>query len=537
MTLTTPINRRSILRSGALGATALGTAAVGGLALRGSAAPAYAAPLVRDRAPSPTCVATGDVTSRSAVLWARAERPGRLVAEVTSGGFRRRVRGPWATPDSDLTAKALLTGLPPGREYDVRLAFEDRSGALSGQSRAGFATAPVQPAATSFVWTGDTCGQGWGINPDLGGLVAYRAMHETRPDFFVHAGDTIYADGPIQEQVTEPDGQVWRNLVIPEVTKVAETLAEFRGRHRYNLLDDHVRAMYAEVPLVAQWDDHETTNNWWSGEVLDDERYTQERRVDVLAARGRRAWQEYMPIADPRAAHAGSSGRGRQDAGFAPARIYRKIERGPLLDVFCLDMRTFKDPNTPGLEQERTSILGEEQVRWLIEEVRRSRATWKVISADMPLGLVVPDGPVDQESLANRDPGAPLGKEQEIAAVLAAFKQHGVRNTLWITADVHYCAAHRYDPSRAGFTDFDPFWELVAGPIAAGTFGPNQLDGTFGPEVVFAKHADRPNESPRVGNQFFGHVAIDAAGLLTASLRDLTGAVLWSRDLEPQPLG
>lgn len=526
MTLGNPLDRRTLLRAGALTGAAT---TLGGLSL-GAGPRSAAASLVRDRASAPLAVASGDVTDRSGVLWARADRPGRLVARVRSGGgLRRTVRGPWATPDTDLTAKVLLEGLPAGREYDVTLAFEDADGVLGAPATARFATAAARPVATSFVWTGDTCGQGWGINPDLGGLVAYRAMHATRPDFFIHAGDTVYADGPIQESVTEPDGQVWRNLVIPEVTKVAETLAEFRGRHRYTLLDENVRAMYAEVPLVAQWDDHETTNNWWAGEVLTDERYTQERRVDVLAARGRRAWQEYMPIADPRAHRRTRS----SDDGFAPARIYRKVERGPLLDVFCLDMRTFKDPNTPGLEQERTSILGEEQVRWLVDGVRRSRATWKVISADMPLGLVVPDGPVDQESLANRDPGAPLGKEQEIAAVLSAFKRHGVTNTLWITADVHYCAAHRYDPSRAGFTDFDPFWELVAGPIAAGTFGPNQLDGTFGPEVVFSKHADRPNESPRVGNQFFGHVAIAEDGVLTASLRDLTGAVLWSRDLEP----
>ncbi|WP_435744550.1 alkaline phosphatase D family protein [Nocardioides sp. SYSU DS0663] len=513
--------RRTILHSGAVGATAL--AGLAGFELGSSRT---APSLVRNGVRTPMAVATGDVTSRSAVLWARAERPGRLVAEVTSGRRTRRVRGPWATPDSDLTAKVELRGLGPGREHDVRLSFEDEDGRPGGSRLATFRTASLHEAATSFVWTGDTCGQGWGINPDLGGLVAYRAMHATRPDFFVHAGDTIYADGPIQETVTEPDGQVWRNLVIPEVTKVAETLAEFRGRHRYTLLDDNVRAMYAEVPVVAQWDDHETTNNWWPGEVLDDPRYTQERRVDVLAARGRRAWQEYMPIADPRA--------GRRDSGFAPARIYRKIERGAHLDVFCLDMRTFKDPNTPGLERERTSILGAEQVDWLIREVRRSKATWKVISADMPLGLVVPDGPVNQESLANRDPGQPLGKEQEIAAVLSAFKRHGVRNTVWITADVHYCAAHHYSPERAGFTDFDPFWEFVAGPIAAGTFGPNDLDGTFGPEVVFQKHAARPNESPRVGNQFFGHVAVDADGRFTVSLRDLTGAVLWSKELEPE---
>ena len=72
----------------------------------------------------------------------------------------------------------------------VGLAFEDEDGHRGESQVARFRTAGVQPQATSFVWTGDTCGQGWGINPDLGGLVGYRAMHETRPDFFVHAGDT-----------------------------------------------------------------------------------------------------------------------------------------------------------------------------------------------------------------------------------------------------------------------------------------------------------------------------------------------------------
>ncbi len=509
----TSLHRRTLLTGAAAGA--------GLLALRGPAAAA----LVSSRLSLPSGLQTGDVSARSAVLWSRSSGPGRLVATISSGAAKREITGPWATEESDHTAKLLLQGLAPGREYDVRVEFEDEDGRRGEAGTGRFRTASVRPGRTTFVWTGDTCGQGWGINEEIGGLVGYRAMHATDPDFFVHAGDTIYADGPIQEEVTEPDGQVWRNLVIPEVTKVAESLAEFRGRHRYNLMDANVRAMYAEVPVIGQWDDHETTNNWYPGEVLEDSRYT-ERRVDVLAARARRAWQEYMPIADPRAMSRGS--------GFEPARIYRKIERGPQLDVFALDMRTHKGPNTDGREDHRTSILGQEQVDWLVREVTRSDATWKVISADMPLGLVVPDGPVNQESVSNRDPGEPLGRELEIASVLAAFRRNRVKNVLWITADVHYCAAHHYDPSRAAFTDFDPFWEIVAGPIAAGTFGPNQLDMTFGPRVEFSKAADYPNQSPRGGNQFFGHVAIDEDGVLEVSLRDQSGAVLWHKELAPE---
>ena len=520
MTSREPIDRPGVPRrhllAGSAGAVLLGAAAV---PARAFAAPAQ----TRGRLSLPSGVQTGDVTTRSGVLWARSSGQGRLVARIGSGRRSRVVRGPWATPDSDLTARIELDGLAPGREYDAALWFEAPDGTAGEVQHARFSTASVHPAETSFVWTGDTAGQGWGINPDLGGMTAYATMHATRPDFFLHAGDTIYADGPIAERVVEPDGQVWRNVVTPEVSKVAESLGEFRGRHRYNLLDGNVRSFYADVPVVAQWDDHETHNNWYPGQVLTDDRYT-ERRVDVLAARARRAWQEYQPIATGHV-------RGRGRSGFAEARIYRKIERGPHLDLFCLDMRTWKSPNTDGLEPTLTSIFGREQADWLVREVRRSRATWKVISADLPLGLVVPDGTA-QESISNGDPGRPLGREQELARVLRGLK--GVSNVLWVTADVHYCAAHHYSPERASFTDFDPFWEIVAGPINAGGFGPNQLDATFGPEAVFVKPADYANQSPRGGNQFFGHVAIDRPGRLTVSLRNTAGTVLWSRGMDPE---
>ncbi|BCW59982.1 alkaline phosphatase D family protein [Arthrobacter sp. StoSoilB20] len=555
----TDLTRRTLVKTSLAGLALTGLATSAAPASAATRAPS-AVPLVRKRLTLPTGLATGDVTTDSAVLWSRASGPGRLTAtlqavdeagDILRGryGFNRTIRGPLATEASDFTAKIHATGLPSGTRFALELNFEDENGA--GEAvRGTFTTAPGSPrgkydggtedgrgggrspsSAQSFVWTGDTAGQGWGINEELGGMRGYKAMHDTRPDFFIHSGDTIYADGPITATVTEKDGQVWRNIVTEEVSKVAETLKEYRGRHRYNSLDANMRAMFADVPVIAQWDDHETTNNWYPGEILDDPRYT-ERNVNVLAARGRQAWQENMPIADAAALWR----PGKFDAGqYQPARIYRKISRGPQLDIFCLDMRTFKSPNTDGKEPYATNILGQEQVDWLIKEVRRSKATWKVIAADLPLGIIVPDGAVNQESLSNRDPGAPLGRELEIAGVLSAFKKFGVKNTVWLTADVHYRAAHHYSPERASFTDFDPFWEFVAGPINAGSFGPNEMDGTFGPEVLFAKAGRFPGESPRDGeNQYFGHVDLAADGTFTVSLRNAKGAVLYSKALTPQ---
>ena len=112
---------------------------------------------------------------------------------------------------------------------------------------------------------------------------------------------------------------------------------------------------------------------------------------------------------------------------------------------------------------------------WLKRELTHSQATWKVIAADLPLGVVSAD------AIAQGD-GPPLGRELEIADLLAFIKHAGIRNTVWITADMHYTAAHYYDPNRAVFQDFEPFWEFVSGPLHAGTWGPGELDNTFGPQ-------------------------------------------------------
>jgi alkaline phosphatase D len=256
------INRRTFVTSSAFAA---GAAAIG--ASPASALTRRSANLVQQRLTLPSGVQTGDVSAHSAVLWARSSGPGRLVARIISGSQVREAKGGWADAGTDYTAKLPLAGLAPGREYDVRIQFESEDGTRGEVGRSGFRTASIAGGATSFVWTADTCGQGWGINRDLGGLLGYRAMHETNPDFFIQAGDTVYSDGPIQAEVVEPDGQVWRNLVTPEVSKVAESLEEFRGRQRYTFMDDNVRAMYADVPVIAQWDDHETHNNWYPGQT------------------------------------------------------------------------------------------------------------------------------------------------------------------------------------------------------------------------------------------------------------------------------
>ncbi|UGY94853.1 alkaline phosphatase D family protein [Streptomyces gobiensis] len=476
-------------------------------------------------------VQAGDVTSSSGLVWVRSDRPARMVVETSATeSFRdpRCWRGPLIGPGTDFTGRTVLRGLPPGEQIHYRVLLSDPGDPRRmGEPVYGtFRTAPAgRRAGVRFLWSGDVAGQGWGINPDRGGFPVFEEMRRLDPDFFLHSGDTVYADNPIEPVVRLPDGGVWRNVTTEEKSKVAETLAEFRGNFRYNLLDENLRRFNAQVPSITQWDDHEVVNNWYPGEILDDDRYT-EKSVEVLAARSRRAFSEYFPL---------STLPPEDEDG----RVYRVVHHGPLLDVFVLDMRTYRNANSPGRQpQESQGVLGERQLAWLKRALSRSRAVWKVIASDMPLGLVVADGPENFEAIAQGDPGAPLGRELQIAELLRHIKHWRITGTVWFTADVHYTSAQHYDPSRAAFKDFAPFWEFVSGPLNAGGFPAVKLDATFGPEQSFIKAPAEANVPPSKGGQFFGQVDIDAeSGELTVRLREEGGAVLFTQVLQPGRVG
>jgi len=525
-----PTRRNFLLQCGA----ATGAVASGLLAPRGVGAAPAVVPPESARPIAAQGLQIGDVAGERAIVWSRADRASRLVVEWDTSarfGNARRVLGPHALETTDYTARIDLTDLPRDRDIFVRASFQGltHERASSEPLFGRFRSAPRQRRGVRFVWSGDTAGQGFGINPDIGGMRIYETMRARRPDFFIHSGDTIYADGPIPAEKVVEEGKVWRNLVTPEKSKVAETLDEFRGAYRYNLMDQNVRRFNAEVPQLWQWDDHEVTNNWSVSKNLSANPAYTEKNVLLLAARGTRAFQEYAPL--------------RHHDESESDRVYRHIPYGSLLDVFMLDMRSYRGPNTNNrqtAQSSETTFLGAEQLAWIKRELLSSCATWKVIAADMPLGLRIGDGKDAAgndlwEAISNGDDGVALGRELEIADLLRFIKHHNVRNVVWLTADVHYCAAHHYQPSRAEFTDFAPFWEFVAGPLNAGAFGPNALDATFGPEVVFQQAPPAANYSPLSGYQFFGQVDIDErSAAMQVSLVDLAGNTVFTHTLEPQ---
>jgi alkaline phosphatase D len=475
-----------------------------------------------DRPQTAGGIQSGDVSDGSAVVWARADRPSRMQVEcstVESFATVLCAASSDALADHDFASKVLLENLPAGQDIFYRVRFADSAGSgIAGEAQIGhFRTAPATREKISFVWSGDTAGQGWGIDPARGGMRTYRTMLENRPDFFIHCGDHIYADCPVPSELKLSNGDIWRNIVTEEKSEVAHSLAQFRGNYKYNQLDQHLRAFHAEVPMFAQWDDHEVTNDWSPIGSVDETGYDEDG-TSRLVARARRAFFEFMPI---------------RNLGEQAGRVYRKIGYGPLLDVFLIDMRSYRDSTWNKRDDHSDAfILGPVQLAWLKRELAASNATWKVIAADLPIGLI------SEDAIALGD-GPPERREHEIADLLSPIKRAGVSNTVWLTADMHYTAAHYYDPNRALFSDFEPFWEFVSGPLHAGTWGPGQLDNTFGPSAMFQKGCSAEqgeNLAPCFGLQFFGRVDIDGrSGVMTVTLKDVDNRDLWSVDIEPRP--
>ena len=292
-------------------------------------------------------------------------------------------------------------------------------------------------------------------------------MRRAQPDMFVNCGDTIYADEPLEAEVKLDDGTIWKNIVTEAKSKRGGDAGRLPRLPTNTTCSTSTCA--ASTPRSRRssiWDDHEVRDNWYPTRDIDsDERYTREEH-----GAHRRARAAGVPRVQPDAAI---------DADDPGADLSHRVARAGGGDLRArsaqLSRRRTARTGRPTLD-EVVGAHGREPARLAQGAAGRQPRDVegdRERSADRPRRA---GRPTRLRSVRQRRPGPPLGRELEIADLLRFIKAQRIRNVVWITADVHYCAAHHYDPARARFTEFDPFWEFVAGPLHAGTFGPNTLD-------------------------------------------------------------
>ncbi len=421
-------------------------------------------------------VATGDVTSHSALVWFRTTGPAKVIVQWAPDVEPRqlpRTSDPSIThADHDFTATIRLEGLMPATRYRYRVMTEQ-----AGEGKEGrFVTAAEDKVSepVRFLWSGDLGGQKQCRDTDRGYPI-FDQMLAVKPAFTLLLGDTIYGDDVCPSPPNAPGGDF-----------VATTLGQFRAKHRYQREAPALQRFLASVPVYAIWDDHEVRNNF-SGPR------------EPLMPVGRQALLEYWPIGTPPG---------------DPFRLYRQVRRGADVELFILDTRQYRSPNAEPDGPGKT-MLGSAQRDWLLGGLARSTATWKLIATSVPLsnpkgGTTLVPG---NDSWARAVDGT--GFEAELRAIVQTILDRKIRNVVWLAADVHYAQANAYDPSGDGVPDFH---EFICGPLSAIQGRPIPPNPAFRPTTLYSEG----------GFSNFGLVTVNGASL-RLQIIDEAGVVRFER--------
>lgn len=460
-------------------------------------------------------VAAGDVHSNSAVIWSRTDRAATMHVLVKSTGKGRPVYKQVAvSSDDDFTGQVQVDGLEPDTDYEYRVWFSrgrsDRDHGEHG-SRGRFHTAPAAQTAApvSFTWGGDLAGQNT-CRDSAEGFPIFKAINDMSSDFFIGLGDMIYADG-----LCEATGR-YGNSQVPGDFVQGYDMENYWAHWKYNRDDQGYRQLLASMPYYAIWDDHEVVNDF--GPLHDTRDYAPYTAGEHLLPKGLAAFKDYNPIAEN---------------AETPDRLYRSVRWGKNMEMFILDTRQYRDANQADDSAERPkTMLGREQLNWLKHKLKASDSTWKVIVSSVPMSI--PTGGNGRDGWGNYD--QTTGFENELTDILRFMQQNGMNNVVFITTDVHFAEAFRYTP----FNDAPDFqvYEFVAGPINAGVFPNRAYDASLNTESLFfygANSASDVTTWEQAKSWFnFGAMDIDSDGRMTASIRDINGALLYNIELQPR---
>ncbi|PXY24859.1 alkaline phosphatase [Prauserella coralliicola] len=414
------LSRREMFRAGGA------LAAVAGAGMLGPTAAA------QEAGPFAHGVASGDPLPDGVLLWTRVTP---APEAVPGSGLGPEVMVSWEIardeaftsvagrgsvttgPARDHTVKVDVAGLEPATWYWYRFAVAGTASPV-GRTR----TAPAVGAAVERLRFGVvSCS-----NLQSGHFAAYRHLAERDDlDLVVHLGDYLYEYGAEDGAVRPHDPPV-------EMT----TLEHYRRRHAQYKSDPDLRALHARVPFAVTWDDHESANDAWSGGAENHTEGAEGTWTDRRAA-SQQAYAEWMPV--------------RYEPG---GRLYRRLTFGTLAELSMLDLRTYRSrqaahPFDPAIGDPERTIAGAEQLSWLTSGLVTASTQWKLVGNPVmiaPVRFPSTLAPRELDALS-RLLGPLLGPPYNVdqwdgytadrARVLGVLRDHGVRDTVFLTGDIH----------------------------------------------------------------------------------------------------
>ncbi|MFG2979096.1 alkaline phosphatase D family protein [Streptomyces sp. NPDC048331] len=395
-------------------------------------------------------VASGDPLPDGVLLWTRVTPTPEAVPgsglgpatqvswEVASDkGFSRIVGSGTVTASAatDHTVKVDVRGLQPQTAYWYRFT-------------AGATVSPVGRTLTTPAHEATTDGVRFGVvscaNWESGYFSAYRHL-AARTDLhaILHLGDYIYEYGsggyPEAKYVVRPH----------EPKHEIVSLADYRTRHGKYKTDADLQALHHAHPIIAIWDDHEFANDAWAGGA---ENHTPgaEGEWAARAAAAKQAYFEWMPV---RASIAGT--------------VYRRLRFGTLADLHLLDLRSFRSQQVKigsgSVDDPERTITGRAQLDWLKAGLAGSEATWKLVGTSvmispvafgsLPAHLLKPLAKL----LGLPEGGLAINVDQwdgytdDRKELLGHLKDRGVKNTVFLTGDIHMAWANEVPMNMATY--------------------------------------------------------------------------------------
>ena len=409
-------------------------------------------------------VASGEITSTSALLWARSNQPGPVRLHVwpdPQKGIPSIQIDLNATGEHDFVVQRRIFGLQPNRRYVYGFSVPLRRSRLVSHGFFRTAPRPSDPQTIRFAISGDADGA---RDPKTGkpaynAFQVYGRMAAERNHFNINLGDTIYSD-------SEVGG-------LPPALTVAAKWAKYRQ----NLSFGHLRNLRRGTGLYSHWDDHEFIND-----------FSRAEHGEGIYGRGVIAFTDYSPV-----------------SWTSRDGLYRTFRWGKHLELFFLDERSFRSakvsticandlaPSAPqpvrnafaalvaslanpvpqacldALRDPSRTLLGARQYGAFTKAVRASTATWKVVVNEVPM----------QQFYA-----LPYDRWEGYAAErdkLLRFLQANVRNVLFLATDTHanFVNEVRLATLEPGGPVGTGMWEIVTGPVATKTQN-REVDETLG---------------------------------------------------------
>jgi alkaline phosphatase D len=335
-------------------------------------------------------VASGEPGPSAVTFWSRLRtarpRSGARLVVATDPGLRKVVATTVVPTGAGLDGalKARVGGLRPATEYFY--AWESGTDVSPiGRTR----TAPPEDAAQRLRFAFSSC-----QHYALGHFGAHaHAATINDLDLYLFLGDYIYERGTTRGPIVRPDGIE------------AVDLASYRRKYALYRSDPGLRELHRLHPAAHIWDDHEVANN-----------YSEYAAAPAQRVAGYRAAFEWLPrMTFPTERH----------------RIFKRLAFGTLADVFLLDTRQYRTGEADGHPRR---MLGDAQLAWLIDSLKTSRATWKIVAQQ----VVVASGLRGSEINSDAWDGYPENR----ARILGELEAAGVANVVFLTGDAHVFMAN-----------------------------------------------------------------------------------------------